>query len=195
MWDQRYSNKTYAYGTEPNDFLVGMLGKLPVGKVLCIAEGEGRNAVWLAQQGCEVTAVDGSEIGLGKARRLAGERGVAITTVHADLADFEIAPEYWAAIVSIFCHLPPALRRLVHSRCVQGLQPGGVMLLEAYTPRQLDYKTGGPPSEEMMMDGVSLMGELKGLDFRYIKELTREIHEGEFHNGEGAVVQLLATKP
>jgi SAM-dependent methyltransferase len=195
MWDQRYSNKTYAYGTEPNDFLVGMLDKLPVGKVLCLAEGEGRNAVWLAQQGCEVTAVDGSEIGLGKARRLAGERGVAITTVHADLADFEIAPEYWAAIVSIFCHLPPALRRLVHSRCVQGLRPGGVMLLEAYTPRQLDYKTGGPPSEEMMMDRVSLMGELKGLDFRYIKELTREIHEGEFHNGEGAVVQLLATKP
>lgn len=194
MWDQRYSNKTYAYGTEPNDFLVGMLDKLPVGKVLCLAEGEGRNAVWLAQQGCEVTAIDGSEIGLGKARRFAGKRGVAITTVHADLADFEIAPEYWAAIVSIFCHLPPGLRRLVHSRCVQGLRPGGVMLLEAYTPRQLDYKTGGPPSEEMMMDRVSLMGELKGLDFRYIKELTREIHEGEFHNGESAVVQLIAKK-
>ncbi len=90
MWDQRYSSDSYAYGTEPNDFLVESVGSLPKGKVLCLAEGEGRNAVWLAQQGREVTAMDASEVGLQKARRLADARGVNITTVHADLVAFEI---------------------------------------------------------------------------------------------------------
>ena len=92
MWNERYSSVTYAYGTEPNDFLVAMFDKAPEGKVLCLAEGEGRNAIWLAQQGREVTAVDASEVGLEKARRLADARGVKTTTVHADLAAFEIAP-------------------------------------------------------------------------------------------------------
>ena len=195
MWNQRYSNETYAYGTEPNDFLVAMLEKLPGGRVLCLGEGEGRNAVWLAQQGREVTALDASEVGLGKARRLAEARGVEIATVHADLADFAIEPQRWDAIVSIFCHLPAELRRDVHRRCVEGLRPGGAMLLEAYTPGQLDYKTGGPPTAEMMMDAQSLRTELAGLEVLHLKECVRDVHEGEFHNGPGAVVQVLARKP
>ncbi len=195
MWNQRYSSETYAYGTEPNDFLVAMFEKLPKGKVLCLAEGEGRNAVWLARQGCAVTAVDASEVGLEKARRLADARGVNITTVHADLAVFEIEPQQWDAIVSIFCHLPSELRRSVHRSCVEGLRPGGVMLLEAYTPVQLDYRTGGPPTADMMMDGESLRTELAGLEFLHLRECVREVHEGEFHHGAGAVVQALARKP
>jgi 2-polyprenyl-3-methyl-5-hydroxy-6-metoxy-1,4-benzoquinol methylase len=195
MWDQRYSSETYAYGTEPNEFLVNMLDKLPDGRVLCLGEGEGRNAVWLAQQGHEVTAVDSSEVGLAKAQRLADARGTKITTVHADLADFEIEPQHWDAIVSIFCHLPPNLRRDVHRQCVRGLRPSGMMLLEAYTPEQLNYRTGGPPSAELMMDADSLRGEFAGLALLHLQECVRAVHEGTFHDGPGAVVQLLARKP
>ena len=195
MWDQRYSSKDYAYGTKANDFLVSMYDKLPTGKILCLAEGEGRNAVWLAEQGNEVTAVDSSEVGLKKAEKLAKERNVKITTVHADLADYDIGVQQWDAIVSIFCHLPPELRQDVHRRCVQGLRNKGVLLLEAYTPLQLEYKTGGPPSAAMMLDVQTLTSELISLEFLHLQEQIREIHEGEYHNGTGAVVQALARKP
>lgn len=194
MWDQRYSSKDYAYGTQPNDFLVSMYDKLPTGKILCLAEGEGRNAVWLAEQGNDVTAVDASKVGLGKAEKLAKERGVNITTVHADLADFDIGEQQWDAIVSIFCHLPAALRQDVHRRCVAGLRDQGMLLLEAYTPLQLKYKTGGPPTADMMMDVQSLSDELISLEFLHLQEHVRDIHEGEFHTGKGAVVQALAKK-
>lgn len=195
MWNQRYSSETYAYGTEPNEFLTAMLDKLPDGRVLCLGEGEGRNAVWLAQQGREVTAMDAAEVGLEKAGRLADARGVTITTLLADLAVFEIEKQYWDVIVSIFCHVPPELRRVVHRRCVEGLRPGGVILLEAYTPAQLGYRTGGPPSADMMMDAESLRAEFSGLEFLHLQECVREVREGEFHNGPGAVVQVLARKP
>ena len=194
MWNERYSSDRYAYGMEANDFLVSMIDRLPGGKILCLAEGEGRNAVWLAEQGNEVTAVDASDIGLQKADRLAQARGVEITSIHADLADYDIGTQQWDAIISIFCHLPPALRQDVHRRCVAGLRDNGMILLEAYTPSQLEYKTGGPPVAEMMMDMRSLRSELNGLEFLHLQECVREIHEGEFHNGPGAVVQALARK-
>lgn len=195
MWDERYSAKGYVYGTEPNGFLAAKANLLPAGRVLCLGEGEGRNAVWLAEQGFEVTAVDASAVGLHKARGLAAERGVRITTVHADLADFAIEPAAWDGIVSIFCHLPAALRAKVHRRCVAGLRPGGVLLLEAYTPDQVGRGTGGPPTAELMMDAQTLRLELAGLDLVELSETEREIHEGVFHNGLGAVVQLVGRKP
>ena len=194
MWNERYSSDRYAYGMEANDFLVSMIDSLPGGKILCLAEGEGRNAVWLAEQGNAVTAVDASDVGLQKAVRLAQARAVDITTVHADLADYDIGTQQWDAIISIFCHLPPDLRHDVHRRCFTGLRDNGMILLEAYTPSQLDYKTGGPPVAEMMMDTRSLRSELNGLEFLHLQECVREIHEGQFHNGPGAVVQALARK-
>ena len=195
MWDQRYSSKNYAYGSRPNDFLVSMIDKLPTGKILCLAEGEGRNAVWLAEQGNEVTAVDASEVGLQKAQELAKTRGVKINTVHANLTGYDIGSQQWDAIISIFCHLPAKLQQSVHRRCVEGLRVEGMMLLEAYTPLQLKYKTGGPPTADMMMDVKSLSAELISLEFLHLQEQVREIHEGKFHNGTGAVVQVLARKP
>lgn len=195
MWDQRYDSETYAYGTEPNDFLVAMASRLPAGRILCLGEGEGRNAVWLARQGYDVTAVDASGVGLRKAQRLADSHQVTIATIHADLAEYDFEPEHWDGIVSIFCHLPPALRADVHRRCVGGLCCGGVMLLEAYTPEQLALRTGGPPTTDLMMDMETLRAELTGLEFLHLQACEREIHEGEFHNGLGAVVQLVARKP
>ena len=194
MWNQRYDTQTYVYGTEANDFLAENSDALSPGRALCLAEGEGRNAAWLAQQGFEVTAVDASEVGLSKARQLAETRGLEINIVHSDLEQYQIAENHWDVIISIFCHLPPVLRKKVHRQCVKGLRRGGVMLLEAYTPAQLEYKTGGPPTINLMMDADTLKEELAGLEFKLLQEVTREIHEGELHRGTGAVVQMLAYK-
>ncbi len=195
MWDERYRAEGYVYGTEPNGFLVSVVDRIPVGRLLSLAEGEGRNAVFLAEKGYDVTAVDASGVGLAKGERLARKRGVTITTVVADLAEFDMGSGRWDGIVSIFCHLPPEVRTGLHRRVVQGLRRGGVFVLEAYTPAQLLLKTGGPPSEEMMMSLALLREELRGLSFLHAVETEREVREGTQHTGRGAVVQLVAVKP
>jgi SAM-dependent methyltransferase len=195
MWDQRYSADEYIYGKDPNEFLANAVGKIPKGKVLCVAEGEGRNAVFLAQQGYDVVAVDSSSVGLEKAKKLAQERGVSIQTIVCDLAHFDIDPESWDGIVSIFAHVPPPVRKKLHKKVVNGLRPGGVLILEAYRPDQLKYKTGGPPTPELMMTLEGLEEELTGLKFDYGVELDRDIVEGKFHTGKGAVVQIIGIKP
>ena len=194
MWDERYADSEYIYGIEPNSFLKDNIDKLPLGKALCLAEGEGRNGVFLAQQGFDVTAVDASSVGLQKAEKLAEKKGVHITTVHSDLAHYTIGPESVDVIVSIFCHIPPDIRRQLHRQVVAGLRPGGVLLLEAYTPRQLTYKTGGPPVPELTMSLDLLHEELQGLRFELAQEIDREVVEGKFHTGLGAVVQVIAVK-
>lgn len=105
-WDERYSEPGFAYGTAPNEFIASVADRVPKGKILSLAEGEGRNAVYLASLGYEVTGVDGSEVGLHKAVELATGRGVAITTIHADLSTFEIGEEQWDGIIACYCHLP-----------------------------------------------------------------------------------------
>jgi SAM-dependent methyltransferase len=193
-WDDRYSVPDYVYGTDPNEYLVEVADRIPMGPVLCLAEGEGRNAVYLAGKGYEVTAVDSSSVGIEKAQKLARERSVKIETIHADLADFEIGVERWAGIVSIFCHLPKPLRELVCRRCVEGLKPGGVLVMEAYTPRQVAYGTGGPQSVELLVEPKDIRKELSGLRLERAGEKVREIAEGRFHRGAGAVVQILGFK-
>lgn len=194
-WNDRYSEPGYAYGTQPNDFLVASLHHLPPdGTVLCLAEGEGRNSVFLAGKGYQVTAVDSSGVGLQKAQELARERGVHLTTCVADLADYQLQPASLDVVISVFCHLPPALRRQVHRRVVAALRPGGVFLLEAYTPRQLQHGTGGPPVVELLMELSELREELRGLNLIHAIEREREIYEGRLHTGTGAVVQVIAIK-
>jgi SAM-dependent methyltransferase len=194
-WDERYAVGDYAYGTAPNTFLAEKARDLTPGRVLCLAEGEGRNAVHLAAQGHAVLAVDASAVGLAKAERLARVRGVALEVQVADLAQFQIEPEHWDGVVSIFCHVPPALRRDLHRRVVAGLKPGGRLILEAYTPRQLEFGTGGPPAPELMMTLAALREELAGLDLIHATETEREVVEGRLHSGRGAVVQVVALKP
>lgn len=194
MWDERFSEPGYAYGTEPNGYLASVADRIPLGRVLCLGEGEGRNAVHLAGLGFEVTAVDASAVGLGKARALAAERGVEIRTVNSDLADFEIEPGAWSGIVSIFCHLLPEVRCRVHRSCADGLGSGGAFVLEAFTERQLQYATGGPKKAEMMMSLAGLRKELRGLRFEVGREFDRESHNGPYHDGLAAVVQVLAFK-
>ena len=194
-FDQRYGTDEYWYGTLPNDFLKEHVAALPPGgRVLCLGEGEGRNAVFLAAQGFEVVALDASAVGLAKAERLAGERGVSITTMCADLADFAMGRDAWDGIVSIWCHLPPVLRARVHSDVGRALRVGGAFLLEAYTPRQLEFKTGGPQSVELLPTLAALREELAGLRFELAIERERDVHEGRGHGGRGAVVQVIARR-
>ena len=194
MWDERYSAEHYIYGKKPNAFLYQYADKLPKGRVLCLADGEGRNSVFLASLGYQVTAVDASAVGLEKAARLAGEEGVSVEYIQADLTEYDIGECRWDAIVSIFCHLQPETRKAMHQKVVAGLKPSGVFLLEAYTPAQIDKGTGGPPSAEMMMTKGVLVDELDGLQFEWLKELERDVVEGTHHTGIGAVVQALAKK-
>ena len=194
MWDERYSEAGYAYGTAPNDFLRSQHAAIPKGRVLSIAEGEGRNAVFLARLGYAVTALDASRVGLDKAARLAEENGVSLELIHADLNDFDFGEAAWAGIVSIFCPLPCALRRKVHARISRGLQPGGVYLIEAYRPEQLAYGTGGGKSADTMLTAEALRDDLPDLDFLHLLETEREVIEGRYHTGLGAVLQGIARK-
>ncbi|MBT7790298.1 MAG: class I SAM-dependent methyltransferase [Calditrichaeota bacterium] len=198
MWNQRYSEEGFAFGKAPNDFLKSEYSRIPVGgKVLCLAEGEGRNAVFLAVQGYSVTAVDLSAVGLQKAESLALEFGVSISTLVADLADYNLGSEVWDGVVSISAHLPSQLRKQVHAGVVRSLKSDGVFILEAYTERQLDMDgVGGPPAsqKDLFMSLGEAVTELEGLDFIIGTETERYVSEGKYHHGDSAVVQVVAYK-
>lgn len=195
MWDERFNTPEYIYGTEPNDFLVSGASQIPSGKVLCLADGEGRNGTYLASLGYDVTAVDQSAVGLAKAEKLAQEKQVKIATIHADLADYLIEPQFWDGIVSIYCHLPSVLRHQVYQQVVNGLKPNGVFILEGFSPEQLQYNTGGPKNLDMLPSLNTLKQELSGLHWEIARNLERELLEGIYHNGQAAVIQLLGRKP
>ena len=194
MWDEKYGGVGYAYGTLPNEFLAENFHAIPKGRVLSLAEGEGRNAVFLAKQGYTVTGVDGSIVGLNKARKLAEDRGVTVEFIHADLADFDLGENKWDGIVSIFNPLPSELRRQLYKKIEAALKPNGVFLLEAYRPDQIDYGTGGGKDPDTMQTKETLLAELPGLEFSHLVELERPVIEGTLHTGMGAVVQAIATK-
>lgn len=194
-WDERYGQTDFYYGTSPNDFLAATFTRIPGERVLCLAEGEGRNAVFLAGHGYQVTAVDSSAVGLQKARRLAETVHVRIETICSDLAEYAIEAEQWDGIVSCYCHLPSILRRSLNRQIVTGLKPGGVLILEGFSTAQLDYGTGGPPSSDMLFVLEELQNELEGLDFIHAVMIERDVREGRGHTGLASVVQILAVKP
>lgn len=192
MWEDRYDTSDYVYGVEPNDFLREALNNIEVGDALCLADGEGRNGVYLATLGHNVTSVDFSETGMAKASQLATDSGVKLSTIVADLAEFDFGVNKWNLIVSIFAHTDPSIRKQIHSSIAKALRPGGYFVLEAYTPDQLGRGTGGPPNAELMMTLDGLRSELKELEFLHQIEITRSIVEGAGHTGDGAVVQVIA---
>jgi SAM-dependent methyltransferase len=194
-WDVRYGMPEFYYGTGPNDFLKENGHHIrPGGTVLCLAEGEGRNAVFLASRDFDVLGVDSSKVGLEKAQALAQNAGVKIRTEVADLETYFMAPESFDAVVSIWCHVSHTWRPELHQRVIQALRPGGVFILEAYRPEQLDYRTGGPPTAELMMTLADLRDELKDLELVVAQEIVRDIQEGKGHSGKSAVVQVIGVK-
>lgn len=194
MWNERYNIEHYFYGKMPNDFLVSESNRIPKGNVLCLAEGEGRNSVFLARSGYQVTGVDSSQTGVDKAQKLAQEAGVGVDYQCADLADFSIDPLSWDGVVSIFCHLPTELRRNVFRSVVNGLKPGGTLILESYAPNQLQYGTGGPKNLDLLADLETLKADLTGLDWIVSHEIERIVMEGTGHCGPSAVIQLIGVK-
>ena len=193
-FDARFAEPGFAYGAEPNDFLVECASYLPKGPVLCLAEGQGRNAVFLAARGHDVVAVDRSSVGLARASDLARERGVPLTCVLSDLDDYAVESGAWAGIVSVFAHVPVELRERVHRKVVQGLMPGGVFILEGYSTAQLGRATGGPKVISLLLTLDAVRSELSGLEFIVAREAEREVMEGRYHTGRAAVVQVLARR-
>ncbi|MFN4235648.1 MAG: SAM-dependent methyltransferase [Vogesella sp.] len=196
FWNPRFAGEQYAYGSAPNDFLKAQASRLAAGsRVLSLGEGEGRNAIHLASLGHDVTAVDAAHTGLIKLLQRAARESLTVTATLADLADYAIPPAHWHAIVSIFCHLPPALRRTVLRDCVRGLAPGGLFILEGYTPRQLGFGTGGPKDVALLLEPDDIRAELDGLELLHFAEVQREVVEGSLHTGMAAVLQVVARKP
>jgi SAM-dependent methyltransferase len=192
FWNEKYANTDYAYGTEPNEFLVSAVAKLKRGETLSLAEGEGRNAVWLAQQGFTVSSIEQSEKGVAKTLRLALQRGVIVMAERGELETFNIQPNSWDLMVSIYAHTPQELRRKLHRQVVAGLKPGGVFILEAYTPAQIPNNTGGPKDASLMPTAELLRSELHELVFDHLEEIERDVVEGSLHTGTAHVVQLVA---
>ena len=196
FWDSRYAEDEYAYGTHPNEFLVAQRARLEAGQTaLSIGDGEGRNGVWLAAQGLDVTTVDYSQEGINKARRLAAERGVRLTTLCADLTEWDWPTNAFDVAVAIFVHFSPEHRTAMHHALLRALKPGGLLILEAYHKDQLDYGTGGPPSLEMLYTREDLEGDFAEAEILGLEHRVREVHEGRHHQGTSSVLQLLARKP
>ena len=195
FWDERYAADELVYGSAPNDFLAQQAHGFPkTGGALDIGAGEGRNALFLASLGLDVLAVDQSAVGMQKAQRLARERGVSLRTQAADLNDFQAEPNSFDVIISIFVHLPAALRAKVHKNVITWLKPGGVFVLEAYAPEQLHRDTGGPKDPLLLAPLQTLLTELSGLTIEHQAALVRNVGEGRFHSGEASVVQVVARK-
>jgi SAM-dependent methyltransferase len=194
-WDDRYSGEEYAFGTEPNDFLVHIAEAIQPGTVLVLGDGEGRNGVFLASKGHQVVSVDLSPVGVGKAMALATRSGVSLDARVADLADFDMGEEKWDSIVSIFCHLPSDLRKTVHESVKRALRPGGTFVLEAYNAANIGRGVGGPQDSDMTVEPEELEAQFAGWRLRVVRKVERQIDEGKYHSGVSATTQFVAEKP
>jgi SAM-dependent methyltransferase len=197
MWDQRFSGTDYLFGREPNDYLRSKAPLLPAGgSVLCVADGEGRNSVWLAKQGLKVQAFDISEVGVAKARLLASEAGVYVDYTVADCEQYDWAAQSHDGVVAVFIQFAdPEMRERLFTNMVRALKPGGVLILQGYTPRQLDYKTGGPGQLSHLYTADLMREAFKDLRIVELVEYEAELNEGARHAGRSALLGLVATKP
>jgi SAM-dependent methyltransferase len=195
-WQQRYMRPDYLFGTAPNAFLAAQAHRLaPGGKALAIADGEGRNGVWLAQQKLDVTAIDFSPTALAKARKLADERGVDVTFQQADLGAWPWPTAAYDVIVAIFIQFAtPALREKIFAGIKQALKPGGLVLMQGYRPEQIAYGTGGPRIPEHLYTRALLEAAFADFTSLAIHEHDSVIHEGAGHDGMSALIDLVGVK-
>lgn len=193
FWNKRYANGEYLYGTEPNSFLAEHCSLLN-GPVLSLSEGEGRNAVFLASRGLDVLGVDISMVALEKAKKLAKSRSVEIKTMVIDLATFEPEENHYGSVVSISAHLPSTVRKKLYPLVDRSIKPGGIIILEAYSESQLLRDTGGPKDADMLMTVDKLYREFPNFEPILLREVEREVSEGEGHTGMASVVQFIARK-
>lgn len=194
FWDTRYAEIDFAYGKTPNTFFKDSIDKLTPGKLLLPADGEGRNAVYAATKGWDVTAVDMSESGKCKALELASELGVNINYQVTNLIDFHPEEQY-DAIGLIYAHFPPEIRQDLHHKFMDALKPGGKLILEGFRPDQLNYHSGGPKAVEMLYPLAMIQEDFKDLEVEMAEEQNILLNEGRYHQGEAAVTRFIAVKP
>lgn len=197
FWDDRYAVGEYIFGTEPNVFLASQRHLLKPGQsVLAVADGEGRNGVWLAQQGLDVLSVDISPVALEKAEKLAQAAGVRLRTELADLRQWEWGENRFDAIAAIFIQFASSAERShIHRAMQRALKPGGLLILQGYTPKQLEYKTGGPPEPDKLYTAQTLREDFAGMEILHLREHEDTLCEGTKHCGMSALVDMVARKP
>ncbi len=194
FWDDRYSKSNYAYGKAPNEFFKQEIEKLPVGKLLLPAEGEGRNAVYAASIGWDVHALDMSENGREKALMLASENKVSIKYDVCPIQDCKLIDNEYDAVVLIYAHFPPQLRKIIHQKLSKSLKPGGILLIEAFNKTQLGKKSGGPQDLDLLYSIDEMKLDFAGFKFVEAIETTINLYEGEYHKGPAEIIRIKALK-
>ena len=194
MWNERYAQESYIYGTAPNEFFKRQIDRLTPGRLLLPAEGEGRNAVYAASRGWEVVACDYSEAGKKKAMQLAERKGVAISYEVGDFGKMELEPESFDAAGLLFAHFTADFRPAYHRKVVEALKPGGWIILEAFSKSQLGRNSGGPKDLATLISKTELQNEFNGLSGLEITEEEVALSEGDYHCGMASVVRMLGRK-
>ena len=197
-WDRQYAEAGYIFGTAPNAFLASEARRfVPGGRILVPGDGEGRNGVWLAQQNFAVTSVEASSVGVEKARALAAERGVRLDIQHANLDAWHWPEAAFDGVAAIFVHFDPHARQRMHRRMLAALKPGGILLMEAFTPKHIENRKagsrGGPPPE-MLYTADVLRDDLARADIELLREEEVMLDEGTRHQGRAHVVRLVARR-
>lgn len=198
FWDRRYAESDYVYGTAPNVFFAEVLATLPPGRLLLPCEGEGRNAVYAAAKGWSVQAFDQSAAGRDKALRLAREQGLDPALIDYQLTDvrrFTPDPGDYDLIALIYTHFEPETRGAFFRQLQHWLRPGGQVLLEAFSPAQLELSSGGPKDPQLLFTRPMLQADFQELALLQLEQLRIVLDEGPFHQGEADVLRLRARRP
>ena len=194
-WNERFGSEQYVYGEEPNLFIKNQAHRLEKGrKVVCFAEGEGRNAVYLAKQGLDVTAYDYAQNGLKKTEALAESNGVKIETEQKDLIHDSVPDAEFDAAIMVFGHFAKHDQKTVFDKLVHAVKPSGIVMLEVYSEDQVQYGTGGPKTVDMLYDPADLLQWLKGFKVLHFFYGEQERIEGQLHTGTGHVIQVILEK-
>lgn len=194
FWDLRYSQPEYAYGKEPNRYFEYILSNLKPGKILLPAEGEGRNAVFAAENGWKVTAVDFSSKARDKAQQYAVERNVTMNYLISDVEKYNFPENEYDAAALIYAHFPPQCRTNIHKSVIKSIKPGGTLIVEAFSKKQINNNTGGPREVNLLYDLKELLEDFKGMVIGVAAETDIELSEGIYHKGRADVIRILAKK-
>ena len=195
-WNQRFAAEHYVFGEAPNEYLRSQAAHLVPGTALAVADGEGRNGVWLAEQGLQVEAFDFSNIAIQKAQALAHKRQVQIHCVCSDWPSFDWQPARYDNMVGIFFqYATPQERSQLFARMLDSLKPGGTLIIQGYTPRQLEFNTGGPGKLAHLYDEALMLDAFGHLDILDLRTYEAEISEGTGHQGMSGLIGLTARQP
>jgi ubiquinone/menaquinone biosynthesis C-methylase UbiE len=197
FWNARYATDDYIFGTAPNVFLASQAALIHPGmQALAIADGEGRNGVWLAERGAQVHAIDVSRVALGKARKLAAARGVTLEFEQADVLNWTWPEAIYDLVAAIFIQFaPPPERDRIIAGIRRTLKPGGLLILQGYTPKQIEFATGGPSNPANLYTADLLRTWFGDWDILHLNEHESVISEGSHHHGMSALIDLVARKP